>query len=103
MLRHQHIGPADRRARTPLHRTAQNRIWLEIVQITLDLLAWMPMLALTGKPSLWEPCRLRLRLFTTAGQLVTTGRREILCRARHWLWTNHITTALDQLALLPTP
>ncbi|MFC6060893.1 IS1380 family transposase, partial [Streptomyces pratens] len=31
----------------PLHRTAQNRIWLEIVQIALDLLAWMPMLALT--------------------------------------------------------
>ncbi len=30
----------------PLHRTAQNRIWLEIVQIALDLLAWMPMLAL---------------------------------------------------------
>ncbi|MFE5407209.1 IS1380 family transposase, partial [Streptomyces sp. NPDC056580] len=28
----------------PLHDTAQNRIWLEIVQIALDLLAWMPML-----------------------------------------------------------
>lgn len=32
----------------PLHRTAQNGIWLEIVQVALDLLAWMPMLALTG-------------------------------------------------------
>jgi hypothetical protein len=32
----------------PLHRTAQNQIWLEIVQIALDLLAWMSMLALTG-------------------------------------------------------
>jgi hypothetical protein len=36
----------------PLNRTAQNRIWLEIVQIALDLLAWMPMLALTGKARL---------------------------------------------------
>ncbi|MCX5555285.1 IS1380 family transposase [Streptomyces sp. NBC_00038] len=87
----------------PLHRTAQNRIWLEIVQIALDLLAWMPMLALTGKARLWEPRRLRLRLFTTAGQLVTTGRRRILRLARHWPWTSHITTALERLALLPNP
>ncbi|MER6169632.1 IS1380 family transposase, partial [Streptomyces violaceorubidus] len=87
----------------PLHDTAQNRIWLEIVQIALDLLAWMPMLALTGKARLWEPRRLRLRLFTTAGQLVTTGRRRILRLAGHWLWTSHITAALDRLALLPNP
>ncbi|KFG71654.1 IS1380 family transposase [Streptomyces mutabilis] len=87
----------------PLHRTAQNRIWLEIVQIALDLLAWMPMLALTGKARLWEPRRLRLRLFTAAGQLVTTGRRRILRLARHWPWTSHITTALERLALLPNP
>ncbi|GGZ28986.1 hypothetical protein GCM10010327_69120 [Streptomyces nitrosporeus] len=44
----------------PLHTTAQNKVWLEIVQIALDLLAWMPMLALTGKARLWEPRRLRL-------------------------------------------
>jgi hypothetical protein len=29
----------------PLHDTGQNGIWLEIVQIALDLLAWTPMLA----------------------------------------------------------
>jgi hypothetical protein len=87
----------------PLHRTAQNRIWLEIVQIALDLLAWMPMLALTGKASLREPRRLRLGLFTAAGQLVTTGRRRILRLARHRPWTSHITTALERLALLPNP
>jgi hypothetical protein len=50
----------------PVHDTTQNKVWLEIVQIALDLLAWMPMLALTGKGRLWEPCRLRLRLFTAA-------------------------------------
>jgi hypothetical protein len=33
----------------PLHHTAQNKVWLEIVRIALDLLAWMPMLALTGQ------------------------------------------------------
>ncbi|WP_185014533.1 IS1380 family transposase [Streptomyces sp. AK010] len=87
----------------PLHDTAQNQLWLEIVQIALDLLAWMPMLALTGRARLWEPRRLRLRLFSVAGQLVTTGRRRILRLARHWPWTREITDALERLALLPNP
>jgi hypothetical protein len=87
----------------PLHDTAQNRVWLEIVQIALDLLAWMPMLAMTGKARLWEPRRLRLRLFSPAGQLVTTGRRQILRLARHWPWTHVVTSALEQLDQLPNP
>ncbi|MFE9389286.1 IS1380 family transposase [Streptomyces sp. NPDC006784] len=87
----------------PLHATAQNQVWLQIVQIALDLLAWMPMLALTGTARLWEPRRLRVRLFTAAGQLVTTGRRRILRLARHWPFTGHITAALARLALLPNP
>ncbi|WP_406352252.1 IS1380 family transposase [Streptomyces sp. NBC_01635] len=87
----------------PLHHTAQNKVWLEIVQVALDLLARMPMLALTGEARLWEPRRLRLRLFAAAGQLVTTGRRRILRLARHRPWTSHITAALDRLAQLPNP
>ncbi|SCD83724.1 hypothetical protein F558DRAFT_03723 [Streptomyces sp. AmelKG-A3] len=87
----------------PLHHTARNKVWLEIVQLALDLLAWMPMLALTGQTRLWEPRRLRFRLFSTAGQLITTGRRRILRLARHWPWTGEITAALERLALLPAP
>jgi hypothetical protein len=87
----------------PLHDTAQNKVWLEIVQIALDLLAWMPMLALTGKARLWEPRRLRFRLFTAGAQLVTTGRRPNLRLARHWPWTDEITAALARLAVLPNP
>ncbi|MEU7088412.1 IS1380 family transposase [Streptomyces achromogenes] len=111
-LRHRRRARAEDRIRAaratglrnlPLKRTAPNRVWLEIVQIALDLLAWMPMLALTGKARLWEPRRLRLRLFTAAGQLVTTGRRRILRLARHWPWTSQITAALERLALLPNP
>jgi hypothetical protein len=48
----------------PLHDTAQNRVWLEVVQTALDLLAWMPMLALNGQARLWDRCRLRLRLLS---------------------------------------
>jgi hypothetical protein len=87
----------------PLHDTAQNRVWLEIVQIALDLLAWMPMLALNGKARLWEPRRLRLRLFSPAGRLVTTGRRQVLRLARHWPWTHVVTSALERLDQLPNP
>lgn len=61
------------------------------------------MLALTGKARLWEPRRLRLCLFSAAGQLVTTGRRRILRLAHHWPWARAITDALERLALLPNP
>ncbi|WP_328825840.1 IS1380 family transposase [Streptomyces sp. NBC_00252] len=111
-LRHQLRARAEDRIRAaratglrnlPLHDTAQNQLWLEIVQIALDLLAWMPVLALTGQPRLWEPRRLRLRLFSAAGQLVTNGRRRFLRLARHWPWTREITDALARLAPLPNP
>ena len=87
----------------PLHHTARNQIWLEIVQLALDLLAWMPMLALTGRTRRWEPKRMRLRLFSAAARLVTTGRRRILRLARHWPWTELITTAFARLQALSNP
>lgn len=111
-LRHRQRARAEDRIRAaratglrnlPLHDTAQNQIWLEIVQIALDLLAWMPLLALTGTARLWEPRRLRLRLFSTAAQLVTTGRRRYLRLAAHWPWTGVITDALERLRVLPNP
>lgn len=60
-LRHRQRARAEDRIRNaratglrnlPLHDTAQNRIWLEIIQLALNLLAWLPMLSLTGKPRL---------------------------------------------------
>ncbi|MFF3336401.1 IS1380 family transposase [Streptomyces sp. NPDC002888] len=87
----------------PLHDTAQNQIWLEIVSLALDLLAWMPMLALTGKTRRWEPKKLRLRLFSAAAQLVNTGRRHWLRFTARWPWTDVITHAIDRLHTLPNP
>ncbi|MFD8079708.1 IS1380 family transposase [Streptomyces sp. NPDC059718] len=111
-LRHRRRARAEDRIRAaratglrnlPLHDTAQNQIWLEIVQLALDLLAWMPMLALTGEIRRWEPRRLRLRLFSAAAQIVTTARRQHLRFARHWPWTDVITAALARLEALPNP
>jgi hypothetical protein len=73
------------------------------VQLALELLAWMPMLALTGQARRWEPKRLRLRLFCAAAQLVTTGRARWLRLARTWPWTQLITDALTRLQALPNP
>ncbi len=118
VLRHQHHRHPDRGAgaapptaraedhnprrprHRPLHDAAQNQVWLEIA---LDLPAWMPMLALTGSARLWEPRRLRLRLFCAAAQLVTTGCRRILRLAKHWPWTGVITDALADSKLYRTP
>ncbi|MFG2504218.1 IS1380 family transposase [Streptomyces rubiginosohelvolus] len=111
-LRHRQRARAEDRIRSaratglrnlPLQDTAQNQIWLEIVQLALDLLAWMPMLALTGEARRWEPRRLRLRLFSAAAQIITTARRRRLRFARHWPWTDVITDALERLQTLPNP
>ncbi len=87
----------------PLHDTAQNQIWLEIVQLALDLLAWMPMLAQTGEIRRREPRRLRFLLLSAAAQIVTTARRRYLRFAGHWPWTDVITDALARLEALPNP
>ncbi|MHC0434365.1 IS1380 family transposase [Streptomyces sp. O3] len=111
-LRHRQRARAEDRIRAaratglrnlPLHDTAQNQIWLELVQLALDLLAWMPMLALAGETRRWEPRRLRHRLFSAAAQLVTTARRRHLRFARHWPWTDVITDAQARLEALPNP
>lgn len=112
VLRHRQRARAEDRIRAArvtglrnlaLRDATQNQIWLEIVQIARDLLAWMPMLALTDTARLWEPRRPRLRLFCTAAQLVTTARRRILRLAAHWPWTDVITSAIQRLAALPQP
>ncbi|WP_443078549.1 transposase [Streptomyces sp. NBC_01497] len=111
-LRHRQRGPrrgphpyprATGPRNLPLHDTAQNQIWLEIVQLALDLPAWMPMFALTGKTRRWEPRCRRLRLSSAAAQLITTARRRHLRFARNCPWTDVITDAPARLEALPNP
>jgi hypothetical protein len=81
----------------PLHGFAQNQIWCELVVMACELLAWMAMLALDGPARAWEPKRLRLRLFTTAGRIIRGGRRLRLRLAATWPWATQITTAITRL------
>lgn len=76
-LRHRRRARCEDRIRTakdtgltnlPLHGFDQNRIWLAIVQLAVELTAWMQMLAFAEHQARrWEPKRLRLDLY---------GRRE---------------------------
>jgi hypothetical protein len=84
----------------PLHGFDQNQIWCELVAMASELLAWTAMLALDGPARAWEPKRLRLRLFSAAGRLVSGGRRLRLRLATTWPWAAHLTTAITRLQAL---
>ncbi|MFI6882409.1 IS1380 family transposase [Streptosporangium canum] len=112
-LRHRRRARAEDRIRTakdtglrnlPLHDFTQNQIWLEIVALACELLAWMQMLALQGTDARrYEPKRLRLRLLSVAGRLVRGGRRLRLRIPQQWPWSRQIITALARLHALPAP
>lgn len=83
----------------PFHDYAKNRIWLEIVALAADLLAWTQTLAFDQhEPARrWEPKRLRFRLFAVAGRIIHTGRRRRLRLPRHWPWNRLIDTGWTTL------
>jgi Transposase DDE domain group 1 len=78
----------------PFTGYAQNRIWLEVVALAADLLAWTQTLAFDEhEPARrWEPKRLRLRILAVAGRIIHTGRRKRLRLPRDWRWNHLIDT-----------
>jgi hypothetical protein len=78
----------------PFHGFDQNQIWLEIVSLAAELLAWTQTLAYDPHHPVrrWEPARLRLRLFAVAGRIIRTGRRQRLRLPHDWPWTHLIHT-----------
>ncbi|MCC5582288.1 transposase, partial [Microtetraspora sp. AC03309] len=88
----------------PLRDFTQNQIWVEIVALACELLAWMQMLALHGTSARrYEPKRLRLRLFAVAARLVRGGRRLRLRIAASWPWASQLVAAITRLQTLPAP
>lgn len=78
----------------PFHDYAKNRLWLEVVSLAADLLAWTQTLAFDeAQPARrWEPKRLRFRILAVAGRIIRTGRRRRLRLPRDWPW-NHLIDA----------
>jgi hypothetical protein len=86
----------------PLHGFTQNQLWCELVALACELTAWMQMLALHDHPARrWEPKKLRLRVYSTAGRLVKGGRRLRLRLATHWRWAALIAMAAARIQALP--
>ncbi|MGH3763437.1 IS1380 family transposase [Actinophytocola sp.] len=112
-LRHRRRARAEDRIRCakdtgltnlPLHDFDQNKIWCAIIALACELTAWLQTLALTGHQARrWEPKRLRLRLFSTAGRLAVSGRRIVLHLPRTGPWSGLLVDMLARLRALPAP
>ena len=109
-LRHRRRARAEDRIRCakdtglrnlPLHSMNQNQLWCALVALACELTVWMQLLAFAGHAARrWEPKRLRLRLFSTAGTLTRTSRQTFL-RLADGVWTDILTDGLTRLRLLP--
>ena len=87
----------------PFHGYAANAVWIELVLIAQDLIAWAQTLLLDGELARAEPKRLRYRLLHTAGRLTRSARRVVLHLSKHWTWANPLVRAFVRLHALPAP
>ena len=90
-------------SKLPFKDFAMNQVWLELVLIAHNLLAWSKALLLGGALQTAEPKRLRHRLLHVAGRLVFHGRRARLRLQRDWPWAGELAAAFAKLRALPAP
>ena len=88
----------------PLHDFSQNQIWIAVTMLAAELNTWMQMLALTGTDArVWEPKRLRLRLFSIAGRITRRSRKTRLQLSAHAPFGQLITAGIARLTEHPQP
>jgi hypothetical protein len=112
-LRHRRRARAEDRIRAakdtglqnlPLHGFDQNRIWCAVVQLASELIAWTQMLGFADHPARrWEPKRLRLRLFATAGRLAWHARQSVMHLAAGHHWTDLVLAGRTAITALARP
>jgi len=107
---HRARGDAENRVRNakdcglrnlPFHAFDRNEVWLELVLIALDLLAWTQALLLDGALASAEPKTLRYRLLHVAGRITQHGRLLTLHIPRRWPWRDALLNAARRLTALP--
>jgi|SRR5580704_14719380 hypothetical protein len=84
----------------PSKEFALNEVWLEIVMLAYDLIAWAQALLVTGELAKAEPKRLRYRLLHVAGRLAFHGRRAKLHLQHNWPWAADLVEAFKKLRTL---
>jgi hypothetical protein len=90
-------GPAN----FPCSSFQANRVWLLLVLMAQDLLAWARRLCLPGEFSEAAPKRLRYQVLHVAGRLVRSGRRTTLRLDARWPWAAERAAAFTRLRSLP--
>ena len=87
----------------PLRSFEHNQVWLQIVRLAHDLIAWTQTLLLTGELTKAEPKRLRYRLLHVAGRLAFHARTATLRLPASWPWAGQLAAAFQRLNALPAP
>ena len=87
----------------PFREFEHNRVWLALVLIAHDLLAWTQRLLLSGELARCEPKRLRYRLLHVAARLAFHARGAKLRLQATWPWATDLAAAFARLAALPEP
>ena len=87
----------------PFRDFAHNQVWLELVRLAHDLIAWTQRLLLTGELARCEPKRLRYRLLHVAARLAFHARTATLRLQASWRWATDLVAAFARLKALPAP
>jgi hypothetical protein len=85
----------------PFRDFEHNRVWLKLVAIAHDLLAWTKRLLLTGELARCEPKRLRYRLLHVAARLAFHARKATLRIHAAWPWAQALADAFKRARALP--
>ena len=87
----------------PFKSFEHNQVWLWLVGLAQDLIAWAKQLCLADQARAWELKRLRYRLLHQSGRIARHARRTILRLCRDWPWSGQLETAFARLQALPPP
>ena len=88
-------------ANLPCSSFQANRVWLLLVLMAQDLLAWARQLCLPAEFSEAAPKRLHYQVLHVAGRLVRSGRRSTLRLDARWPWAAEPAAAFTRLRALP--
>jgi hypothetical protein len=109
-LRHRQHARVEQRIRDakatglgnlPFDRLRRNAVWLELVLLALDLVAWAQVLLLDGELAVAQPKTLRYRLWHQAARVARHARRLIVRLQRCWPWAAALQAAFARLRALP--
>ncbi len=87
----------------PFKSFAHNQVWLWLVQLAQDLVAWTQQLCLKDQARAWELKRLRYRLLHQSGRIARHARQTTLRLSRDWPWAAALAAAYARLQALPPP